>query len=222
MKVISVKCPECGATLDVDESRTQVFCSYCGSKVLLQNENEHIIRVVDEAGVKRAETDKMVKSMQIDAAKQKREELKEARQKKLKLGIIVGSIGALILIIGAVAKIDMMISLGFLIAVVGGIFLFGAFNNDSNDDDTDLVLESKAKIPDTVYEYEKKTYSVIEESFKAAGFTNVKSVPLNDLTVGVLKKPGFVESITVGGKNARKGDKHPKDAPVIISYHSKK
>lgn len=218
MKVISVKCPECGATLDVDESRTQVFCSYCGSKVLLQNENEHVIRVVDEADIKRAETDKMVKSMRIDAAKQKREELKESRRKKLKLGIIFGGIGALVLIIGAVAKIDMMITLGFLVAVIGGIFLFGAFNND----DSDIVLESKAKIPDIVYEYEKKTYSVIEESFKAAGFTNVKSVPLNDLTVGVLKKPGFVESITVGGKNARKGDKCPKDAPVIISYHSKK
>ena len=48
----SVKCPECGASLPIEEGRTQVFCSYCGTKVIVTNDNEYIYRHIDEAGVK--------------------------------------------------------------------------------------------------------------------------------------------------------------------------
>jgi len=32
VELISVKCPECGASLDIEEGRRQMFCSYCGAK----------------------------------------------------------------------------------------------------------------------------------------------------------------------------------------------
>ena len=32
IKFVSIKCPECGATLDIEEGRKQIFCSYCGTK----------------------------------------------------------------------------------------------------------------------------------------------------------------------------------------------
>ena len=41
VKLIYVKCPECGAALDIEEDRKEAFCSYCGTKVLLYNENEY-------------------------------------------------------------------------------------------------------------------------------------------------------------------------------------
>lgn len=50
-KLISVKCPDCGQTLSIEENRSQAFCSYCGSKILISNENEYIFRQVDEAGI---------------------------------------------------------------------------------------------------------------------------------------------------------------------------
>ena len=57
---------------------------------------------------------------------------------------------------------------------------------------------------------------------RSVGFTNIKCVPLNDLTVGVLKKPGMVDSITINGQDLSSfGKKYPKDAMIIISYHSK-
>ena len=58
-KLISVKCPDCGKTLSIEENRTQAFCSYCGAKVLLNNENEYIFRQVDEAKIKKAETERL-------------------------------------------------------------------------------------------------------------------------------------------------------------------
>ena len=42
VKVISIKCPECSAILDVEEGREEVFCTYCGNKIKVQNENEYI------------------------------------------------------------------------------------------------------------------------------------------------------------------------------------
>lgn len=41
-KLISVKCPDCGQTLSIEENSTQAFCTYCGAKVLISNENEYI------------------------------------------------------------------------------------------------------------------------------------------------------------------------------------
>lgn len=67
----SVKCPECGATLPVEEGRTQVFCSYCGAKVIITNENEHIYRHIDEAGIKQAETNRMVRMRELDLEEQR-------------------------------------------------------------------------------------------------------------------------------------------------------
>ena len=42
IKMVSVRCPDCGAALDVEEGRTQLFCSYCGAKVIIHNDNEYI------------------------------------------------------------------------------------------------------------------------------------------------------------------------------------
>ena len=60
IKMVSVRCPDCGASLDIEEGRRQIFCSYCGSKVIIQNDNEYIYRTVDEAEVRQADTQRLV------------------------------------------------------------------------------------------------------------------------------------------------------------------
>ena len=54
VKFTSVKCPDCGAVLPIEEGRNQVFCSYCGSKIIMTNENEYVYRHIDEAEIKQA------------------------------------------------------------------------------------------------------------------------------------------------------------------------
>ena len=55
------KCTSCGATFSQFKNSTNfAFCTYCGSKVLINNENEHIYRHIDEAEIKKAETEQMV------------------------------------------------------------------------------------------------------------------------------------------------------------------
>lgn len=38
MKLKVFKCPECNATLDIDENRKTCFCSYCGAKIVVDDE----------------------------------------------------------------------------------------------------------------------------------------------------------------------------------------
>jgi len=61
ISVNSVKCPACGAQLNIEEGRKKVFCEYCGTQLLLNNENEFIFRTIDDADIKKAETDRVVK-----------------------------------------------------------------------------------------------------------------------------------------------------------------
>lgn len=68
---VSVKCPECNANLSIEEGRDSFFCTYCGAKVIINNENEHIIRNIDEARIKEAETDRMVKLRELELEKER-------------------------------------------------------------------------------------------------------------------------------------------------------
>ena len=49
MSLIDVKCPNCGASIQLDDNREFGFCSYCGSKVQLQNPTVNKI-VIDKSG----------------------------------------------------------------------------------------------------------------------------------------------------------------------------
>lgn len=47
--------------------------------------------------------------------------------------------------------------------------------------------------------YTGKDYSTIEAALSAAGFKNFRGVPLNDVIIGLRKKTGMVEFVTVNG-----------------------
>ena len=73
IRFISVKCPECGAKLPMEEGRTEMFCSYCGTKVIMTNDNEHIYRRIDEASIRKAEAKREIELKRIEYAEKQRE-----------------------------------------------------------------------------------------------------------------------------------------------------
>ena len=218
ISLISVKCPDCGATLNIEEGRTQVFCSYCGANVLVRNENEHVFRHIDEAGIARAEVDREVQLKQLEMAQEKQQEARRNRSVRIGLGVLAAALGIVMMVAGGLlggGAEDALFPVGFLVLIGASFLLFFPFGDD------DDVPGDKAKVPDSIEGYERKHYRAIEVMFKAAGFTNVTSVPLQDLTVGLFVRPGMVESITVNGHQVYAGGrKFPKDAPVVISFHS--
>lgn len=70
IKLIKLQCPNCGASLDVDSSLKTCFCQYCGTKILIHNENEKIIRKVDEAKIRQAELEHDLEVRRMDKAQE--------------------------------------------------------------------------------------------------------------------------------------------------------
>lgn len=98
IQFVSVRCPDCGAELSIENGREQAFCSYCGAKVLVHNDNEHIYRNIDEARIKEAENERILRLRELEL-----EEKENSRSRKslfIAYGVALGFvlIGALICI----------------------------------------------------------------------------------------------------------------------------
>lgn len=112
----------------------------------------------------------------------------------------------------------------YMLAMVGFFPLIGAgyiwlFSNNKFEENVDVNYN--IKVPTAINDFRKKNYAAIQEILKVAGFINIKCVAFNDLAMGVIKRPGMVESITINGINIESGGRaFPHDSTIIISYHS--
>lgn len=60
MKLIAVKCPQCDATIDVDENRKSCFCSFCGTKIIVDDGSRTYTHIhIDKTREKELEFEKM-------------------------------------------------------------------------------------------------------------------------------------------------------------------
>ena len=104
IKVYSVKCPECSASLPIEEGRKQMFCSYCGAKIIVNNENEYIYRHIDEAELTQAETDRLVELKRLEMEEKRREDEKKSRKVKMTISIVLGAIGIICMAIAYISS----------------------------------------------------------------------------------------------------------------------
>ena len=226
IKLNSVKCPECGASLPIEEGRTQVFCSYCGTKVIVTNDNEHIYRHIDEAGVKQAETNRMVRMRELDL-----EEKRAAQGNSIKKVLTIIWL-VLSLIVIAICIIEIAIQddfeTGFLMlfylggpVVGGGAYLIFKLIPDKEADKV-LMSSGGIRLPKDVYPYSEKNYEAVQSALRSVGFRNINCVNMHDLTLGLLQKPGKIESITINGEKLTSGGRvYMPDVPITITYHGK-
>lgn len=216
VKFIAIKCPECGADLSYEEGRKVLFCQYCGAKILVDNENEHVYRYVDDADVKRAETEQMVQLKKMELAEKHRAEAEARRKHKVRVTIVLAAIAVILMLIMHFAEGSFYI--GYFI-IMGIVFaLLYIWNNNNDPDSTDV---DKAVVPSSVNGYESMHYAEVAPIFRNAGFTDVECIGLGDLKTGWLKEPGTVSYITINERKVSPGGKSfPLNARVIIYFHS--
>ncbi|WP_155829314.1 zinc ribbon domain-containing protein [Butyrivibrio sp. AD3002] len=215
IQFLSVKCPECGANLSIENGRESAFCSYCGAKVIVNNENEHIYRNIDEARIKEAETDRLIKLKQL--------EMEEKESVSRKVLIIVWLIAtAILLLLGIIGMsinnsgMGLCIILAMNVGGWGALFLFANKKNNRRI----IAGANEAVISSAMADNSNKNYSSIAILFRGAGFSNVTVVPLHDLNVFNQMKNGQVESVTIDGNSEfEEGDVFSKNANVLITYH---
>ena len=216
VKFISVKCPECGASLPIEEGREKMFCSYCGTPVIMTNENEHIIRHVDEAGVKRAETDRIVKLKQLEMDSQESDLRKKLIFVWLGASIILTILGIVGMMINS-EGLSICLLLAMSVAIWGALGLFA--NKKGHKSQT--VNADEAVISEAMAIHRGKNYHFIVDSFRGAGFTQINVVPLNDLNFLSKGNNGKVEDVTINGdSDFDEGDVFSKSSIITITYHS--
>ena len=217
IRLISVKCPDCRAALQFEEGRQTAFCSYCGAKILLHNENEHIYRNIDEAGIKQAENDRiyMMKELEMEEKNEKHHRLLTFIW--LFCTIALFAVGFIMISIDPTNGDSpgwMMILLGMGVGLWGAIFLFLGDKKKK-----DRNRPGYAQIPAQAVNYENIHYSAVEAALRSAGFRNIRTINLGNLRLGLFKRNGSVESVTIGGERVSSEEWHPQEAPVIIAYH---
>ena len=216
-----LECPSCGANLELKEdNRDFAFCEFCGAKITLDDfRSTH--HVVDEARLKEAEIEQMIKLKQLEWAEKHEQENARKRQLKTKITIILAVVGGGSFLLALTTNSLFFYSV-LAIVFFAGMFILGNdyFDIDKNDSSTVADI-GKIRIPDEVDGYRTETYIVIKGALKRAGFTNIKCVALNDLTTGLINKPNTVESITIDGmKYDNEGGAFSPHAEIIITYHS--
>ena len=79
--LVPMTCPQCGATIEVPVAQDECFCTYCGTRILINNDNVKTINI-----------NKSVTKTKRDEAK-----LAEVEHKKLKVKVVAGVAGAILL-----------------------------------------------------------------------------------------------------------------------------
>lgn len=144
INTISVKCPNCDATLEIEEGRRQAFCTYCGAKIIINNENEYVYRRIDEAKVRQAETDRMIrlKELELEEQRQKRELMEEEKSQKIYRVLVIGwaVATAILLLIGILQKGEgPALAISLCIGLWGVVLLF---NNKDNKEEKKTKMQA--------------------------------------------------------------------------------
>ena len=233
VKYVTIKCPECGANLPIEEGRQAIFCSYCGSQVMLVDENEYKYKYevthhhVDEAKIMRAETDRC----RTEADKEYRLKLLELEEKEdRRSGIVRAVIYGASLIMVMFSIIYMVADKGLysmsigMIGILVALLMFVSATNmtmsaNKRKRERIAIRSGKIKLTDEALEYRGIDYNTVRSIYKDLGFNNIKTVSSDDLIFGLLRKPGQVYSITVNKSSPSRDTWYDPNAKVTIRYH---
>ena len=227
-KLISVKCPDCGQTLSIEENRTQAFCSYCGAKVLISNENEFIIRKIDEAGIRKTENEKLIRMREMDIEEKSGSFRKVLTVIWIILTLVLLGIAILIMFSAGVGETPGW-ALGFMFlmfvcgpVIGGGAALVFKWLPEKENEKT-IQRQGGIKFPEGVFPSGEKKYFEVKETLESVGFTNITCINLHDLNlITGLISGDKVASITVNGNRVLTGGKpFMPDASIVISYHGR-
>ncbi len=85
MKMYQLKCPACGASVEVEKGRESCFCSYCGTKVYVDDE-VHRVEITkninyhktytDEAKIRKIESEEQMQERRYAEAREERKSKK--------------------------------------------------------------------------------------------------------------------------------------------------
>lgn len=197
MKLYQLICPACGATVEIEEDRKSMFCTYCGSQIhvedgikrveITKNVNYHKT-YTDEAKIREHERKEKIMLKQMEY------EDREKRRNDRSLFYIMG--------------IFMLLAL----------FCFGM---SYFWEQATMPAVDEVKLPFSASDLKGENYEQVVADLENAGFSDITVTKQEDLITGFLTKEGSVEKVSINGdSDYDKRDIFPEKAKVIVIYHT--
>ena len=247
INLIKLQCPNCNANLEIKEDAKFCFCTYCGTKIMLSNENEHIYRIVDEARMKEAELNydlerrriqqqSDLNSVGLEQKKLERdialaqaygeydfkEKEKEVRRKSFGKKILFGFLTILaFFIFGSIIAVVSEYPIWILISLIGGCYVAFTFIPKAVNNKMYNKL-GYSVFPKVRWNLKEYPPTLLELDLESAGFYNIDMQSLHDLKSGLFhSETERIERILIDGSKAIPGKPYPSDSPITIVYHGK-
>lgn len=219
INLIKLQCPNCGANLEVKEDAKKCYCLYCATPILIQNDNEYIIRHVDEARIKEAEAQKEIARAKLEEEKMLNQRLaseqQERKKKVRKMQIAAAIITAVLTVPIAIATssremlfLTPLIGLGFIFKLIPDLEKKNVLKEQG------LAVFPKDSLIDS-------NYSSVNRQLESIGFRSITCESLHDLRFGLSSKKDKVAQILIDGEIPVRGKPYPMTTPIVIYYHSK-
>lgn len=191
MKTINLTCPSCNAEMEVNEEKLLLYCPYCGKKLQMDFPGADDVLKEKEKTKRAKERTARIKAQYEYEERNRQRENEES--KKLQRKILIT-----LVIVAVFSAIAFEMSIKFHYA----------------------RGEVRTPISSTSESLKEMDCEDVELMFENEGFNNVWLVNKQDLIIGILKKEGKVESVSINGEiDFYKGKWYPSDAYVKITYH---
>ena len=222
VEVIAIKCPNCGASLEISKDRKDCYCPYCGSTIVVDDGSYTVThRIIDDA--------KIIKETAKAEALHKRYGLSTLAVRVI-LGIVVvlfitaGVIGIVGAIRGDEDPFGPLLTLLIMVPIVvfSFLWLYSAYENYQEQHAP--LGKNQARLPISSELAESANVDDVVAQLRSSGFVNVGTVAVADInfiTASYRKQGSIAKMIVAGDDEAEAGTVYPKDVSIILKYHSR-
>ena len=121
--ILELKCPRCGASLNIEEEREILFCQHCGAKLFLTDDNTFTINknihTINDADIIREETTRKVLNHKVEMDK-KRNQIEEMYKAMRTIPRLFLSIAILVIFcIHPIASSILTLIICFILIIMG-------------------------------------------------------------------------------------------------------
>lgn len=90
VELISLTCPNCSATMQIENNRKEAYCTYCGTKMLVHNSNEKVVHHIDHAAMAMVDAQLEVELQRMKMVADERRRQDEKEKKDSIISTIIG------------------------------------------------------------------------------------------------------------------------------------
>lgn len=211
--MISVKCPNCGEDIQLEEGKANVFCPSCGKKLALQkkdNQDEKTEIIKERLSIEREkmEMEKLAQQEKMEMERLAKQEERERKERAFKNENRMFNYRIAFIIVAAV------------IALVAACIIVPKIDRS--------IQEEKAQelrtisVPASARKYRGENYKEVVKELEDAGFDNIETVPFVSKIKGKLKKNKIKEISIEGKDHFKEGDTFDKSKKIRITYYTNK